>query len=288
MLKRLLANIVLLQIVSDLHLETHPSYRDFDLPATARYLALLGDIGHVCDEAFFKWLESLLGRYETVLFLFGNHEPYHMRLSSAKSRMRCFAVKMERLRLTSSIGQFVFLDQTRYDFPTAPNVGVTILGCTLFSRVVPEQAREVVHRFVDFKDMIDWDVEDHNDCHQADVQWLNKVVEKISEEDPERKIIIFTHYSPSIDHRTKNPRYPKSSVDSGFMTDLSGQVCWKRSTVKLWASGHTHFNFDFKDEETGKRVVANQKGYYPTLPSSKKGADGNGFDVGKTFDLGAL
>ena len=279
--------MVLLQIISDLHLETHPSYEDFDFPVTARHLALLGDNGHICDEAFFKWLESLLARYETVFFLLGNHEPYHMRLSSAKARVRSFASEMESLRVTSSIGQFVFLDQTRYDFHGVANGGVTILGCTLFSRVVPEQAKEVADRFVDFKDIIDWEVEDHNDLHQADVQWLNNEVEKISKEDPDKIIIVFTHYSPSIDNRTKNPRYEKSSVYSGFMTDLSGQTCWKRPTVKLWAFGHTHYNLDFKDEETGKRVVANQKGYYIKLTSSKKGANGISFDAGKTFGLRA-
>ncbi|MCJ1458942.1 hypothetical protein MMC28_009318 [Mycoblastus sanguinarius] len=109
-----------------------------------------------------------------------------MRLSTAKSRVKSFAAKNEKLRLTSSIGQFVFLDQTRYDFPDIGNGRVTILGCTLFSRVVPEQAREVVSRFIDFKDLIDWDVEDHNDCHEADVQWLNNEVQKINLEDSER------------------------------------------------------------------------------------------------------
>ena len=278
-----------LQIVSDLHLETHPSYEDFDFPATARYLALLGDIGHICDEAFFKFLERLLSRYETVFFLLGNHEPYHMRLSTAKSRVKSFAAKVERLRATSSIGQFVFLDQTRYDFPgrTTADGGMTVLGCTLFSQVVPEQAREVVSRFIDFKDIIDWDVEDHNDSHRADLRWLNDEVEKIGREDPERGVIILTHYSPSIDKRTMNPRYKKSSVDSGFMTDLSDQVCWKSSTVKLWAFGHTHYNLDFQDEGTGKRVVANQKGYYRRLPLSKNGGNGLLFDASKTFDIRA-
>lgn len=153
--------------------------------------------------------------------------------------------------------------------------------------MVPEQAKEVAYRLVNFKDVIDWEVEDHNHCHQADVQWLNKEVEKISEEDFERKIIICAHYSPSIAKRTMNPRYEKSAVDSGFTTDLSDQTCWKRPTVKLWAFGHTHYNFDFRDEQTGKRVVANQKGYCIKLTSSKQGAGGLPFDVGKTFTVRA-
>ena len=99
--------------------------------------------------------------------------------------MTSFAARIERLRVTASIGRFVFLDQTRYDFPSGANVGVTILGCTLFSRVVLEQAREVVDRVVDIKDINEWDVEDHTECHQADVQWLNHEVEKIREADPE-------------------------------------------------------------------------------------------------------
>lgn len=106
-------------------------------------------------------------------------------LSSVKSRMTSFAARTERFRFTASIGPIVFLDQTRYDFPSGANVGVTILGCTLFSRVIHEQASEVVDRFIEFEDIIEWDVEDHTDCHQADVQWLNHEVEKIREADPE-------------------------------------------------------------------------------------------------------
>ncbi|KAF6236411.1 hypothetical protein HO173_005503 [Letharia columbiana] len=106
-------------------------------------------------------------------------------LSSAKSRTTSFAARIERFRVTASIRRVVIWHQTRYNFPSGANVGVTILGCTLFSRVVPEQAREVVDRFVDLKDIIEWDVEDHTERHQADVQWLNHEVEKISEADPE-------------------------------------------------------------------------------------------------------
>jgi hypothetical protein len=44
------------------------------------------------------------------------------------------------------------------------------------------------------------------------------------------------------------------------MTDLSKEPCWISPSVKLWAFGHTHFNCDFIDPETGKRVLANQRG----------------------------
>ena len=192
------------------------------------------------------------------------------------------------------IGTFVFLDRTRSDLPcdssssgSGGGGGVTILGCTIYSQISREQGMEVAEKFVDFRDIVDWDVGDHTDCHEADVEWLNRQVDDITEETgPERKIVIMTHYSPTIDGRTKNPRYPKSTVDSGFMTDLSKQPCWKSPLVKLWAFGHTHYNVDFMDEDSGKRVVANQKGYHSKLPSQREGSgDRLAFDVGKTVDI---
>lgn len=61
------------------------------------------------------------------------------------------------------------------------------------------------------------------------------------------------------------------------MTDLSKEVCWTCPAVVLWAFGHTHFNCDFIDAATGKRAMANQKGY------SRLEADG--FDAGKVVTL---
>ena len=55
-----------------------------------------------------------------------------------------------------------------------------------------------------------------------------------------------------------------SQVQSAFIADLSDQVCWTSPQVRLWASGHTHYNCDFMNEQPEKRVVANQKGYRRT------------------------
>ena len=293
-----------IQIVSDLHLETHPSYTtDWHLPQTSRYLALLGDIGHVQNNGLLAFLEEQLLRYHVVFYLLGNHEPYHMRLSAAKERIQGFAARMEKLRLrkTSTMGRFVFLDQTRFDIP---DTNITVLGCTLFSHVTTEQALEVQTRFIDFRDIIDWDVlYDHNPAHRSDVEWLNGEVKKISEEEhePKRHIVIFSHYCPTLDKRAHDPRHSGSTVTSGFATDLSQELCWKSPHVRLWAFGHTHFNCDFVDEISGKQLLANQKGYFRKLPppagnsSSSRGQEkakasyARGtkmpFEAGKTIDL---
>jgi hypothetical protein len=142
---------------------------------------------------------------------------------------------------------FPFLDPTRYDLTER----VTILGCTLFSHVTPEQASAVASRLVDFKDTLNWSVHDHNLSHE---------LAQRSREEPQRHIVIFTHHSPCGDERANDPRYNESEVTSGFVTDLRNEECWRNPKVKMWAFGHTHYNCEF--EETGKKVLANQKGYY--------------------------
>ncbi|KAI1462569.1 hypothetical protein F4805DRAFT_408436 [Annulohypoxylon moriforme] len=263
---------VTFQIVSDLHLETHQSY-DFTIKQTAPYLALLGDIGNVVDDGLFEFLKKQLTRYWAVFLLLGNHEPIGTSWVLAKRRVRDFADQMERLRTRSTIGRFVFLDQTRYDV----NETMTVLGCTLFSDVSAEQAIAVKSRLVGFKQIQDWTVEDHVEAHKLDVQWLNAQVCNITREEPKRQIIIFTHHSPTQDLRTMGPGHIGSPVSSGFVTNLSVEECWKNHSVVLWGFGHTHFQCDFTDD-FGKRIIANQKGT-SQIPC-------NGFNAKKTFLIG--
>ncbi|CAK7234087.1 hypothetical protein SCUCBS95973_008815 [Sporothrix curviconia] len=244
------------QIVSDLHLETRAGY-DFRLPQAAPNLALLGDIGQVADDGLFVFLKKQLQRYWNVFFLLGNHEPAHTSWPAAKARVRQFSERMERLRARSTIGRFVFLDQTRHDMDGT----TTILGCTLFSSVAEAQEAAVASRLVDFRNIRDWTVADHNAAHADDVQWLNAQVASIEEKEPDRNIFIFTHHCPTVDERTIAPQNRNSPVSSGFATDLRRQPCWENSSVVLWAFGHTHFNCDYVDGMTKKRVVANQVGY---------------------------
>lgn len=268
-----MTNTIQFQILSDLHLETHPSY-EFEFIQNAPNLALLGDIGHIEKDDLFKFLERQLTRFKLVFFLLGNHEPYHLKLPFAKQRVLRFSTKMENKRASAkvSLGRVVFLDQIRFDIDDE----FTILGCTLHSRVTPEQARAIQSRLVDFRDILDWDVGDHVDAHLADLAWLNDQVTHISTTEPDRRIIIFTHHSPTIDVKANDAKYRNSEVTSGFMNDLSKEECWKNSAIVMWAFGHTRFNCDFVDEQ-GKRIVTNQKGYY-SIPQSS-------FQASKTYEI---
>ncbi|PMD12825.1 hypothetical protein NA56DRAFT_739287 [Hyaloscypha hepaticicola] len=169
------------------------------------------------------------------------------------------------------MGRFIFLDQTRFDLTDL----MTVLGCTLFSRISNEQRESVALFCSDFSEIEDWTVDAHNSAHQSDISWLNSQVENIARHEPHCKIVVFTYHSPTMLEAANDPRQLQDWLEEGidaseawtqtnitpFVTDLSDQICWTSANVRLWAFGHTHFNCDFEDPETKKRVVANQKGY---------------------------
>lgn len=268
------------QLVSDLHLETNSSY-DFDIKQTAPNIALLGDIGQVLDDGLFVFLERLLSKYWNVFFLLGNHEPVGTSWETAKAGVQAFANKMENLRRRSTVGRFVFLDKTRFDLTN----NLTILGCTLFSDILPQQATEVGKRLIDFKHIHGWTMGDHIAAHREDLEWLNHQVCDIEEREPLRSIAIFTHHSPTTDTRTMDPRHGGSPVSSGFCSNLAKEACWNSKSIVLWGFGHTHFNCDFVQQD-GKRVATNQKGYMQAEQESFNA--GRVFIVGKACSSGML
>jgi hypothetical protein len=252
------------QLVSDLHLETpqaRPTYEDFKIQPECQYLALLGDIGSIWDPRLFSFLEDQLRKFEIVFYLLGNHEAHGTTVLVARTTARAFEHEMEELRSLpgSTMGRFIFLDQTRFDLTDS----MTVLGCTLFSRISNEQRESVALFCSDFSEIEDWTVDAHNSAHQSDIGWLNSQIENIARYEPHRKIVVFTHHSPTMLEAANDPRQLQdvAQVRSAFVTDLSDQVCWTSANVMLWAFGHTHFNCDFVDLGTKKRVVANQKGY---------------------------
>lgn len=247
-----------IQILSDLHLESPQAYDVFHIEPKAPYLALVGDIGYVKDRGFFDFLRKQLRVFRVVFLVLGNHEPYHSNWSEAKSGINRFVTGLAPLKSEVPLGQLVFLDKTRYDISST----LSVLGCTLFSRVVHEQKEDVSFGINDFYHIDDWSVDAHQVAHRADLDWLNHELDTISRLEPDRKVVVLTHYCPLTNRGVIDPQHADSKISSGFMTDLSSERCWKSGVVKLWAFGHTHFNCDFIDSYHGNRVFSNQRGYY--------------------------
>ncbi|QPH00299.1 hypothetical protein C2857_003710 [Epichloe festucae Fl1] len=249
-----------IQLLSDLHLEAPKAYDIFDIVPKAPYLALLGDIGNVVPHKhdYLGFLKRQLKLFRAVLFVPGNHEAYHSSWPDAVQVLRAFAQEVGH---DSSLGEFVLLN--RSDF-RLPDTNIVILGCSLFSFIPPESQRTVGAGINDFYQIRDWDVDAHNEAHRQDLSWLNEQVTGLEQSHVE--IVILSHWSPSDDPRSMDPRHAGSPIVSGFSTDLREEACFKSGKVKVWAFGHTHYNCDFllarEEGVEPLRLVANQRGYY--------------------------
>jgi predicted phosphodiesterase len=260
--------MVKIQILSDLHLETPAAYDAFVITPTAEYLALLGDIGHTKDVGLMEFLRKHMTKFKIMFYVLGNHEPYHSSYAASKQHLLTLQAETEQ----QASGKFILLDQTRYNLsPT-----VSILGCSLFSKITAAQRDSVSFGLNDLYHIENWTVDEHVQKHESELHWLNAEVQKLGEE-PDRKIIIMSHYSPTVDHRSVNPKHKSSTISSGFMTDLSQEICFSSERVTVWAFGHTHFNCDFENEAHQTRLVTNQRGYCLT--------QSNGFDQGKILEV---
>ena len=264
-------NRVAFQLVSDLHLEFDSEYETFEIPPCAPYLGLLGDIGLTNDTKLFSFLERQLGNFKAVFFVFGNHEAYESSIEASKLAMSTFRDTCNAKRTSDpSMGEFIILDQTRYDV----NEEVTVLGCTLFSNIISRQYYPVMFGLNDFEEVKDWTVEKYKEAHDSDVAWLNEQLTRIREESPQRRVLILTHHSPTIAAEANDERHAGSKISSAFRTDLiPGHIDLKQVTA--WVYGHTHYNADIQVEET--RVFSNQRGYASSVSSN--------FNVEKTINV---
>jgi hypothetical protein len=256
------------QIVSDLHLETPvaaPQYAEFKLSVEADNILLLGDIGLTTEPRLFTWLRKLLEDNPAcrIFYIMGNHEAYRNTHGDSMRGLR----RLEDYANDHHGGRFKLLCRDRYDIGD-----ITILGCTLWSNIDPFQASELASRSSDLHKeygIRHWSLERHQDEHRKDLAWLNDQVRSLQNE-PHRQVIIATHHSPTIDPRATDPNHRGDVMSSNLATDLSTELCWTSPQVKLWAFGHTHYNCSYRDEGTGKLVVANQKGYTGLRAPQKK------------------
>ncbi|KAH7381007.1 putative calcineurin-like phosphoesterase [Cadophora sp. MPI-SDFR-AT-0126] len=211
-----------IQILSDLRLQELRDYSLFEITPSAPYLALLGDTGSINNAGYFKLLSinavdsKSFSSFSAIMSLIAL-------VGRAKKKFKRFEDFAVMTNVNRWLGKVVFLDQTRHDL----SPGITLLGYTLFSNVLPEQKNRVSSTLKDFSCIDDWSVDKHNQAHTSDLQWLNRQINAISKAEPNRKIIILIHHN---------------------------------NAVKIWVFGHTHFNVDYIED--GKRVVANPKWYF--------------------------
>lgn len=248
---------MLLQVVSDLHLEIGQQYSSFQLDAKAPYLILAGDVGRFQDyHGFLTFLQEQCRKFMKVIMVMGNHEFY------GRSRSEGLETA-ERLQAESSLnGRFIILNRGRLDL----SEDVTILGCTLQSHISAASRKIVATTVQDFSKIREWTVGDHNNEHAKDVAWLRNEITKIRETEKaapsasRRKVVVVTHHAPCRS-KTSRPEHEQNPWSDAFATDLliAGQTDNPLMECDWWLFGHTHYSTYFQVGQVN--VFSNQRGY---------------------------
>ena len=254
-----------IQLLSDLHLETHPHFVPEFAPG-ADVLILAGDIGSYQEGSMLVTQGDLdfgLARFSPradlaawpvpVFFVPGNHEYDGMPFEEAHTRLQ---ETCERLQITWLHRRVKVVN------------GVRLIGCTLwsdFEALVPQQgpltqqlkAREKAERAADFylrktgttldgKPFLSDAVRAQA---QADQAWLTQALS----EPFEGVTVVVTHFAPSL--KSADPRYGLTPGTAGFCNALDHLL----PKANLWLHGHLHCAHDYV--HAGCRVVANPLGY---------------------------
>ena len=243
-----------LQLLSDLHLETDPSWRARPLPG-ADLLVLAGDIGSYQPGNRMQDPDFGLGQFSPhngwptpVVFVPGNHEYDGMDFDVAHARLQ---ETCERLGL-------IWLERATHVVNTRnQQAAVRLIGTTLWSDFsalgAPEKAYRAANFYLKKTDTTragePWLAEGLHAQARVCQEWLREALAQPFE----GPTVVVTHFAPSL--KSADPRYGLTPGTAGFCNALDDLL--PQSTLLL--HGHLHAPSDYV--AGGCRVVANPLGY---------------------------
>ncbi|KAF2029724.1 hypothetical protein EK21DRAFT_100952 [Setomelanomma holmii] len=249
------------QVLSDLHLDHESQYLTFHIPVAAPYLILGGNIGRLVDyDEYLSFLVRRCNLHEKVYLVLGALEFHGMGWMEGLQ----LAHKMEQNPVTK--GRLEVLYETRSD---VPNTNITLLGCTLWSKIPESDTAAVMRKIPEFdeeKGIKDWDIKQHNSEHKRDHKWLLEELKKARPTPAPaggaapapaapRDVIVITSFAPDLD-AALDPWQIDAPWVTAYGTNFLTKENW--SGVKLWLSGATGRTCEF--EKGGVTVISNQRG----------------------------
>jgi predicted MPP superfamily phosphohydrolase len=244
-------------LVSDLHLEC----KELTLPG-GDILVIAGDamefrnylqafhstrmLGEPTDR-FLRFFEVECAKYQTVLYLPGNHEFYGSEIESVLQRMQS-GVLPDNVRI---------LDRSVYDAGDVLFVGATLwTNCNNGDWYTHYHLKRCMNDFhvIKYKEKR-FTTHDMIDLHNRDFGYIKTVVEQ----NADRKIFVATHHTPSFINCAAKYANDKL-MNGGYHTELS-EFILDHTNITHWAFGHTHEPFDHYIGTC--RLVCNPRGYWP-------------------------
>jgi hypothetical protein len=254
------------QVLSDLHLDHESQYLTFHIPVAAPFLILGGNIGRLADyDDYLSFLIRRCNLHEKVYLVLGALEFHGITWMEGLQ----LAHKMEGNPVTK--GRLEVLYETRSD---VPGTNITLLGCTLWSKIPEADVAAVMKKIPEFDEeqgIREWTFKEHNAEYKRDYKWLleelrpktptpgpigGAALAALSNTPaPPRDIMIITSFAPDL-RDALEPWQVDAPWATAYGTDLVAKGNW--SGVKLWISGTTGRTCEF--EKSGVKIISNQRG----------------------------
>lgn len=246
-------------LISDLHLSFHNEKILSGLVPKSAVLAILGDVCEIKNyfriKKFFEFVSSA---WDYVLYVPGNHEFYGGEIEQSVDDMRSYLKQFRNIIIMDN--DLVSIDNVRY------------IGSTLWSGMNHRNpltmlaAKDMIndYRYIKRKKSgkeVLITPEDTVDMFEKNVDFINKMIE-IS---PFETNVILTHHAPS--YKSVPSKFERNIANGAFVSDLEYLLC-ERTSVSVWAHGHTHSSSDYMIETC--RVVANPLGYTNEIYSDER------------------
>jgi Calcineurin-like phosphoesterase len=270
-----------IQLLSDLHLESHPHWQPVAAPG-ADLLVLAGDIGSyqagssLTDPDFGLARFSPLHGWPTpVLFIPGNHEYDALDFDATHARLQDTCVRLgitwlERATVTlqrpvgdpMGTGEVRFVGTTLWsDYDALALIGKAVDDLTEQLRLRSKAFRAAnfyLQKAATVRNGLPWLAEDMREQALLCQQWLQQAL--VAPPKPATPTVVVTHFAPSL--RSADPRYGLTPSTAGFCNSLDSYL----DHASLWLHGHLHCPSDYLHHstmvpKTSCRVVANPLGY---------------------------
>ncbi len=268
-----------IQLLSDLHLESHPHFQPTPAPG-ADLLVLAGDIGSYQTGSGLKDTDFGLQRFSPlhgwptpVLFIPGNHEydaldfdVAHARLQEVCTRLGISWLEREVLTLQRpandpwGAGAVRFVGTTLWsDYDALALLGKAKNDLTEQLRLRGKAFRGAnfyLKKAATVRGGLPWLAEEMREQALLCQQWLLAAL-TTAPQDPKTITVAVTHFAPSL--RSADPRYGLNPTTAGFCNALDDYL----DHTDFWLHGHLHCPSDYVHQGVGRicRVVANPLGY---------------------------
>lgn len=231
---------------SDLHLEF--AEPDFDLPE-ADVLLLCGDITTArCVHVDIDFFKSCSEKYDSVFYVFGNHEFYRDEYHKAKGRI------YEALHPYDNI---YIMDDSHFEL----NDSTILIGSTLWTNfdynpLYANIARQGMNDYSQISYGPNyWKLspEHTTELHKKSLEFIDSVYNEF----PNHNVIVMTHHAPSF--CSTEPKWAGDLLTYAFCSHLDPFI-WRRVRIKHWFHGHVHHRNEYYISDD-QMIHHNPRGY---------------------------